>query len=289
MSAITIVKENLNVRRSGKFPKELLELLHKKYSILPHVDELLCDPDISPFFEEKKVKQKRKRTIEERRGFYDGTKCDARVWNEKKGSGGLGYDNIQCNRKKVDGCFCRVHGTMYSEGKLWTGKITEQRPKEPIRADGKRMFWSTDENGKDIIKGNKISSEKDHNKNNSMSKDPKEMSIDELLLLIKKKEELETNEQGDQEGEEGGIGAGVGFEEDATYEIEKTISSDSELTEPCDGLTTSSEEEEESYILKTIGGVEYQINLEDKTVIRINGFEIVGEWDSNNSKIIFNK
>ena len=50
MSAITIVKENLNVRRSGKFPKELLELLHKKYSILPHVDELLCEPDISPFF-----------------------------------------------------------------------------------------------------------------------------------------------------------------------------------------------------------------------------------------------
>ena len=98
-------------------------------------------------------------------------------------------------------------------------------------------------------------------------------------------------EEGCEEGEEGGLGAGVGFEEDIIdhTELNKTTSSCSETTEPCDGLNESSEEEDELYIIKTINDVEYQINIEDNTVIRLHDFKIIGEWKSNTEEIQFNE
>ena len=301
MSAIKVVGETMNGNPS--FPKELLELLHNKYPSLPPVEEMISEPEISIFFQEPEIikGKNNKLTIEERRGLYDDKKCDARVWYEKKRSGGLGYDNIQCNKKKADGCFCRLHSRMYSDGTLWTGKITDPRPEEPQMANGKRMFWATDKNGNDIIKEKKKSSSKKKTTCNII-KDPKEMSIDELLLLIKKKEEDEANtmkkeikeeieEEGCEEGEEGGLGAGVGFEEDIIdhTELKKTTSSCSETTEPCDGLNEDSEEEDELYILKTINDVEYQINIDDNTVIRLHDFKIIGEWNSDTEEIQFNE
>ena len=107
-------------------------------------EELVSDPDLLHFFKKQeghvKVTQK-KVSIEERRGVYDDGRCDARVWHDKVGSGGLGYDNIQCHYKKVgDSCFCKKHAKMDNEGVLWTGKITEPRPEIPVKfvwfADG---------------------------------------------------------------------------------------------------------------------------------------------------------
>ena len=312
MSAIKIVGETMN--GGSSFPKELLELLHNKYPSLPPVEEMISEPEISIFFQEPNVIKSKNNilSIEERRGLYDDKKCDARVWSEKKRSGGLGYDNIQCNKKKADGCFCRLHSRMYSDGTLWTGKITDPRPEEPQMANGKRMFWATDKNGNDIIKKGKKESSKKDITCNTVNKNIKELSIEELLLLIKKKEEDEATtmkkeikeeieEEGCEEGEEGGLGAGVGFEGDIIdhKDLKKTTSSCSETTEPCDGLNESSEEggglnesseeEDELYILKTINDVEYQINIDDNTVIRLHDFKIIGEWKSDTKEIQFNE
>ena len=120
-------------------------------------------------------------------------------------------------------------------------------------------------------------------------KSPANMSIEELIELLNKKEKEEaekknTIDEEEKEGSEGGLGAGVGFEE-APPLLTRPSSSDSNKTEPC----SQSEEEEETFILKNINDVEYQINTEDNTVIRIEGYEIVGEWDHEREEIIFIK
>ena len=92
-----------------------------------------------------------------RLGQYDGNMCDARVWKwkEKPESGGLGYksgyDNIQCSKKKVNGCLCKKHFKMQEAGTLWLGLITEPRPEEPTKPDGTKMFWSTDADGNEVV------------------------------------------------------------------------------------------------------------------------------------------
>ena len=149
MSAPSIVSKTLI--QNGGFSNELATALQKKYPHLPPAEELVSDPDLLHFFKKQeghvKVTQK-KVSIEERRGVYDDGRCDARVWHDKVGSGGLGYDNIQCHYKKVgDSCFCKKHAKMDNEGVLWTGKITEPRPDIPVRPDGTTMSWCTAKDG----------------------------------------------------------------------------------------------------------------------------------------------
>ena len=56
----------------------------------------------------------------------DETNCQARIWNE--GYGG------QCSRKQLLDCeLCGKHQDMIeSQGSLWLGKITDDRPEAPI-------------------------------------------------------------------------------------------------------------------------------------------------------------
>ena len=187
------------------FPIGLAEALHKKYPQLPDAKDLINDKDFIPFFE----KGNKKLSIEERRGLYDPIRCDARVWYEQKGSRGLGFDDIQCRNKKImNDCFCRKHSKMFSEGLLWTGKITEDRPEPPIKPDGTLMKWSTDSNGNDIVKSN------DPLIKDESTKSVNDMSIEELLVILKKKGWTDGEGEETKEGAEGGIGAGVGFEDD---------------------------------------------------------------------------
>lgn len=293
MSAPAIVTKTLI--QNGGFSIELATALQKKYPNLPPAEEIVDDPDLIKFFkkqEEPTKSTQKKVSIEERRGVYDGGRCDARVWHDKTGSGGLGYDDIQCHYKKVeDGCFCKKHAKIHNEGVLWTGKITEPRPENPVRTDGTTMSWSTDKDGNDIVKEKKKKKTPSPKKKNveKEEKSPNDMEIEELIELLKKKKKekeeedkkkKETIDEEEKEGSEGGIGAGVGFEEEESSVLTKT----SNKTEPCNG---QSEEEEETFIVRKFNGIEYQINTEDNTVICIEGYEIVGEWDQEEEKIIF--
>ena len=151
MSAITIAQNTLTV---ASFDKKLLEVMREIYPDLPSVEEMLQEEKVSVFFAKKG--KKKSSLPEERQGVYNGEKCDARVWKEKKGTGGLGYDNIQCSSKKVNGqCFCKRHSKAFSEGVLWLGKVTEPRPENPTKPDGTVMGWSTDSDGNDVVKEKK--------------------------------------------------------------------------------------------------------------------------------------
>ena len=279
MSAPTIVTETFI--QNEEFTIQLAEALHKKYPNTPPAMEIINDPELTKFFKKTIKEKKVKNTIEERRGVYDGERCDARVWHYKVGSGGLGYDDIQCNHKKhMNECFCKKHAKMYNEGKLWTGKITEPRPENPVKTDGTTMHWCTDNHGNDVMKKKTLQTKK-KKKNDSpvkvQDKSPNDMSIEELIGLLKEKEKEETTNQ-EEDGEEGGIGAGVGFDEDI---------SPSSPTELCNDIDQS--EEEETFIIKSINGCEYQINTEDNTVIHLEEYEIVGLWNKEEGKIIFNE
>ena len=268
MSAISLAKETLCPPCAP--PMDFLTALQKKFPDLPDAEEISKDEDLMKFFQvTEKTSKKKKTTPEERRGVYDGGKCDARVWHEKKGTGGLGYDDIQCSLKKVDGgCFCKRHGKMHSEGTLWTGVINEPRPETPTKPDGTVMEWSTDTEGNDIVKEKKkkSSSKKTTKKKKAVKKkSADDLSIDELMLLLKKKQDEEKDsDEGSAEGSEGGVGAGVDPEKDE-------------------------DEEDDIYLMKEIDGVSYQINKEDKTVIRVDDFEIVGKWDVDEEEIVFNE
>tara|TARA_B100000427_G_scaffold328365_1_gene341292 strand:- start:3399 stop:4340 length:942 start_codon:yes stop_codon:yes gene_type:complete len=310
MSAHTIATETLI--QKGGLTIDLAKALHTKYPELPSAEDMINHPDFAQFFtdhSEVQKKKKKKVSIDDRRGVYDGEKCNARVWHEKKGSGGLGYDDIQCHCKKIKGEeFCKQHAQKYKEGNLWTGKITEPRPENPTKPDGTLMFWSTDEHGDDIVKEKKKSTKKEEKKSSKKVKNKSlnDMTINELLEVLKEKgwdgegyisnkgvidtkEKEEIVDDEAREGSEGGIGAGVGFEESGENDgLIKTISSDSNKTEPC-SHQESSEDEEECYTIREIDGIDYQINNEDHTVIRIKDFEIVGKWDQTTNEITFNE
>ena len=116
--------------------------------------QMVKDEDLKKFIDETKTGRKKK-TPEERRGEYDETKCDARIW--KNAGKGMGYDNIQCNSKKVGGgCFCKKHQTAHDNGGWWLGKIIEPRPEKPFGPPGSKNprihVWNTDAEGKPVEK-----------------------------------------------------------------------------------------------------------------------------------------
>ena len=124
-----------------------------------------------------------KDSIDKQHVNYDENLCDARIWREKPKTGGLGYDNIQCSSKKVDGCecLCKRHFKLHSEGELWTGLITEDRPNIPVHPNAGPKMWSTDKDGNDVVK---------EKKNKVVC--PEDLTIDQLNVLMdkKKKEQL---------------------------------------------------------------------------------------------------
>ena len=139
--------------------------------------------------------------LEERLGQYDGNLCDARIWKEKPKSGGLGYDNIQCSSKKVDGCdcLCKHHFKKKSEGKLWTGLITEPRPEEVVDLALQRRGlpadkkWSTDKDGNDI---DIVKKQKKYAKDMSIVE---HMSIAELQHFVEEVKKKEAEDKAKKE------------------------------------------------------------------------------------------
>jgi hypothetical protein len=245
MSAISIAEKKIKTVGPGPTVFAFMEFLTKRYEvtdptngILVSADDILKDSETEAFVKDlgKTIKpdttRKKKITDEERLGQYDGDLCDARLWREKPKSGGLGYDNIQCSSKKADGCgcLCNKHFKMQESGTLWTGLITEDRPEEPTKSDGTRMFWSTDEDGGDVVK------EKKTRKNSSgkkpkkpKKKSPEDMDVVELekymadLIIAKEKKEEEEAEEEVKKKEEEEAEEGVEAEEEVEEEAEEEV------------------------------------------------------------------
>tara|TARA_R110000796_G_C14267227_1_gene400772 strand:- start:85 stop:459 length:375 start_codon:yes stop_codon:yes gene_type:complete len=55
------------------------------------------------------------------------------------------------------------------------------------------------------------------------------------------------------------------------------------------GLTAEEESYEELYKVIVFNDVDYQINLDDNRVIRVDDFEDVGEWDPKRERISFDQ
>ena len=223
MSAISIAEKKIGTVGPGPSVFAFVKFLTNRYEVtdpnIPHimvtVEDILQDSETEAFIKElgKTIKpnttRKKKSTNDEGRvGQYDGGLCDARLWKEKPKTGGLGYDNIQCSSKKVDGCecLCKKHFKMHTNGTLWTGLITEPRSEEPKKPDGTRMFWSTDTDGNDVVKektarAKKTSSEKKPKKpkkpKKAKKKSPEDMDVEELekymadLIIAKDKKAKE--------------------------------------------------------------------------------------------------
>jgi hypothetical protein len=272
MSAITLAQKKIPMGD----PRVFLDTLDGLGFLSESVKVILESEDLVDFFKNQKTNQKtvrKKVTDEERLGQYDGNLCDARLWKEKPKSGGLGYDNIQCSSKKADecGCFCKKHFKMQDAGTLWTGLITEDRPEEPAKPDGTRMFWCTDENGDEVVKEKKARKKSSEPKKNSpkkkaskKDKEPDDYSTEELeALLAKKKKEKEEEEKEEEEKKE--------KEEEEKKEKEE-----------------EEDEENDEYEDITVEGVEYQLNKNDNTVIRIDDFSPVGVWNTDTCTIDFN-
>ena len=207
-------------------------------------------------FKEKKRGNKKK-TSEERRGVYDEKKCDARVWCE-------GYDNVQCNFKKIEGkCFCTKHQKCVErDGRWWLGLITEKRPENPEHKIGGIHKWKTDENGDEYEKvENEIKpvekkrkrgrpkGSKNKNKKVPTKKEKKELSIEEIEKLLKQKKSEQKNEEGKKEEE--------------------------------NSLNESEEENEIEYI---VDGVKYEVNDDD--ILDPEDFSPIGKKDGSGG-IIF--
>jgi hypothetical protein len=261
MSAITLAQKKL---QTGNF-QVFLETLDKQGFLTASIEEILGSEELVEFFKvQKSTRKKTSLSDEERLGQYDGNLCDARLWKEKPKSGGLGYDNIQCSSKKVNGCLCKKHFKMQGEGTLWTGLITEPRSEEPKKPDGTPMSWSTDKDGNDVVK------EKKEKKERKKSSEPKEFTEEELLALLakaKKKEEKEKEEK----------------EKDEKEKDEK------EKDEKDDEDTEDLSEDEDEYEDITVDGTEYQLNKEDNTVIRKDDFSPVGFWNTDTGEIDFDE
>lgn len=248
-----VVQETFSAATSNTDLRSFFEALKKEYEITDSVDEMLQKSELIKHFPKPKNK-KSTPPPEERRGIIEEHKCGARVWKEKPRSGGLGYDNIQCSSKKVDGCdgLCKKHFKLFNENKLWLGKITEERPKEPVHPTAGPKMWSTDEDGNDIVKEKKRKSppkekkERKPRKKKEAVKGPGDMSIDELKALIAKRaceEEALKNE--DVSGDGG--------------EVETIV----------------------------VDGTEYQHDKETHVLTRVSDFEEVGKWNVETGKIDF--
>ena len=120
MSAITLAQKKIQMGD----PKVFLETLDGLGLLKESVEEILAREELVDFFKTQKTTRKKvSLTDEERLGQYDGNLCDARLWKEKPKSGGLGYDNIQCSSKKVDGCecLCKKHLSCRARGSSGPG------------------------------------------------------------------------------------------------------------------------------------------------------------------------
>jgi len=233
------------------------------------VEEILGHGDLGVFFDtqksQKKSQKKASLTDEERLGQYTENLCDARVWKEKPKSGGLGYDNIQCTSKKVDGCecLCKKHFKMQVDGKLWTGLITEPRPEDPVHPTAGPKTWSTDVDGNEVVKEKKVrkKSSEPKKKKEPKEKKSKEYTTDQLMELLAKAKKKDTEKKEEEKEDDGWA---------------------NDTEELSDG-------EDEDYEDITVDGVEYQLNKEDKTVIRKDDFSPVGVWNTETGKIDFDE
>ena len=193
MSALQLAK---GLNKDLPVSKEFFELLVKKFPDLPPVEELMNDSDLQKFVPSKKGKST---DVETRRGVYNEKKCHARIWKTKKGSK-LGYDNIQCSSNHIDGCLCRKHAKLNEQGKLWLGLINKERPENPWcppdTKNPRQHFWSTDEDGNDIVVEEK---KKGGRKKRSPKRSIDDLTTDELKEFIRKKEQMMND--GDNESE----------------------------------------------------------------------------------------
>ena len=177
MTAIALAEKTMKVAVHHPY-KDLLEFFSTRYEVSdPTTSEkmsaegIMKDPLTKEFLkglldtktsrdirEREPTEKKVSPNPDERCGQYDSDRCDARIWKEKPRSGCMGYDNIQCSSKKVNGCLCNKHFKMQEEGNLWTGLITDPRPENPIHptaGPGRTpiaKMWSTDKDGHEIEK-----------------------------------------------------------------------------------------------------------------------------------------
>jgi len=136
MSAISIAEKKIKTVGPGPTVFAFMEFLTKRYEvtdptngILVSADDILKDSETEAFVKDlgKSIKPEKtiakKSSIDDRLGQYNGELCDARLWKEKPKSGGLGYDNIQCSSKKVDGCecLCKKHLSCRARGSSGPG------------------------------------------------------------------------------------------------------------------------------------------------------------------------
>jgi hypothetical protein len=306
MSAITLAQQKIQMGDSRVF----LETLDRLGLLTEPVGEILGRDEIAEFFQAQKTSRKKKSlTDEERLGMYNGDLCDARVWKEKPRSGGIGYDNIQCSSKKVNGCLCKKHFKMQEEGALWTGLITESRPENPIHPTAgpgrtpMAKVWSTDKDGNEVVKEKKTrKSSEPKKKKEPKKKEPKEptYSIEELMKLLdeKKKEEKEEKKK-EEEKKENVSDMPKPHPDGAFAKKEKEEKEKKEKDEKKDGLAEAKDEllkmaggakkdeEEEEYEDIIVDGTEYQLNKDDNTVVRIHDFEGVGVWNTETETIDF--
>ena len=284
--------------QESKIPLEFLTAMKEKYPDLPTVEEMAGDEDLKKFIDETKTGRKKK-TPEERRGEYDETKCDARIW--KNAGQGMGYDNIQCNSKKVGGgCFCKKHQTAHDNGGWWLGKIMEPRPEEPFGPPGSKNprlhVWNTDAEGNPVEKPSRkkkspSKAPKKAGKKKSSAKDPNEMSLDELKALLASKQEeekIEKPKEEEQQVEE------VNEEEQPVEEPKDEVKveevkvevNDNGVENPsADELDEDTEDIDADEKMITVDGIEYQLNVEDNIVIDPEDMEIMGEWNEKEQRI----
>ena len=280
MAAITIAQETFKGVKVQ--PMDLLQKLSEMDLLKESVEDILTKEEISELFQAAKGSRKRTSvSLEDRIGQYNGHLCDARIWKEKPRSGGLGLDNVQCSSKKADGCgcLCKKHFKMQEQGNLWTGLITEDRPENPIHPTAGPKQWSTDADGNEVVKERK---KRSSNKKASGEKKPKakakatkkkeekQWTEEELMALLeqKKKEKFEQEKKEEEEATDN-LQHGAGVYETETEDL--------------------SEDEEDTYEIITVDGVEYQLNKDDLTVISVNDFSPVGTWNKEEGKIDFNE
>lgn len=153
--------------------------------------KIIVDENLKKFL--KKEKNKKKSSCD-RAGEYYPDKCQARIWRE-------GYDNIQCEHDKVDGCFCTRHSNKVKEhGSWWLGLITESKPENPIHYNGTKHSWRSevkDEQNKDPQnsdeekpkkKRGRPKGSKNKVKKTEKSSSSEELSANDIMKLISEKE-----------------------------------------------------------------------------------------------------
>jgi len=315
MAALALAQQNLGFPPPGPRLVQLLEFLLEKYEVVdpgtgtvPTVDKIVGDTEFNKIIvemgkellEEDKKKPKKKKvskTVEERAGEYSEHKCQARLW--KRLPGDMSYDNLQCSGKSLDGgCFCKRHQNQVdkNDGVWWLGKITEPRPEEPNGPpDSKNPRvhkWNTDSEGNEIVHEKKKKTPKKASPKKTKKKTPDDMDVAELeakLAEMKLKKEQESKEEvegvvEDKPSSEPVPGPEPEAEPEPDPAPEQGKVEEQDLEED---NSEDEEEEEESFIMIEEDGVEYQVNKDDNTVIRIDDFTPVGTWDEENKCIVF--